>query len=115
MATDPEQSMSLRSPAGRQAAGFEGELQELAGFAAMAFPPFSPPPQPPFFPSSPCPASGIRPRCPRCLAAGPGHVAMSQIPTMSAFAGVSACWASSVANTQTGSCPIASAVAAVVR
>jgi hypothetical protein len=58
MATDPEQSMSLRSPAGRQAAGFEGELQELAGFAAMAFPPFSPPPQPPFFPSSPCPASG---------------------------------------------------------
>jgi hypothetical protein len=39
MATDPEQTTSSLSLAGPQAAGFEDELQELVGFAAMAFPP----------------------------------------------------------------------------
>ena len=41
------------------------------------------------------------------LPVGAGHVALNQIPTISASAGVDACWASSAATTQTGSLPIA--------
>ena len=49
MATDPELIMSSLSLASRQPGlGFEGDFQELVGFAAMAFPPVNPPPQPSF-------------------------------------------------------------------
>ena len=94
-ATDPELGMSSLSLASRQVRpASRSSCRELVGFC-HGLPAIKPAAASGFW------VSGVAVL--DVLALGAGHVALNQIPTISASAGVNACWASSAATTQTGS------------